>query len=162
LTEISDQGLPDAPDARRRRFVNWLLGTSATALFASVVYPVLRFLSPPRVPEATANQVEAGPITDPDLLARGFKIIRFGAEPVILIRAGERDYRAYSATCTHLACIVEYQQGQRRIFCNCHGGVYDLTGRNVGGPPPRPLTPFKVSLVAKGGSAPDVIVVSKV
>lgn len=159
MTDLSDQ---DLPDARRRRFVNWLLGSSVAALFASVIYPVLRFLSPPRVPEATANQVEAGPVNDPDLLSKGFKIVRFGAEPVILIRVGERDFRAFSATCTHLACIVEYQRDQQRIYCNCHGGRYDLNGRNAGGPPPRPLTPFKVSLVAKGGAAPDAIVISRV
>jgi Rieske Fe-S protein len=46
------------------------------------------------------------------------------------------------------------------MWCNCHGGAYDLTGRNVAGPPPRPLTVYKVNLVARG-SGPSTIVVSK-
>jgi Rieske Fe-S protein len=145
----------------RRRFLNWLLGTSGGALLVSVVYPVLRFISPPRIPEATTNQVEAGATNDPALIDRGFKIIRFGAEPVIVIRVSDTDFRAFSATCTHLACIVEFQKKQKRIWCNCHGGEYDLTGRNIGGPPPKPLTPFKVDLVSKGSGQPSTIVVSK-
>jgi Rieske Fe-S protein len=144
----------------RRQLLNWFLGTSFGALIASVIYPVLRYMTPPKIAEASTNQVEAGEVNDPQLLERGYKIVRFGAEPVILVRAAEGDFRAFSATCTHLDCIVGYQKEQTRIYCNCHGGCYDLQGRNVSGPPPRPLTPYKVNVVAKG-SGPGLIVVSK-
>ena len=99
-------------------------------------------------------------MSDEAFSKKGFKIVRFGAEPVILLKAAEGEYRAFSATCTHLDCIVGYQKDRSRIFCNCHGGAYDLNGRNVSGPPPRPLVPYKVNLVAKG-SEPAKIVVSK-
>jgi cytochrome b6-f complex iron-sulfur subunit len=145
----------------RRQFVNWLLGGSAAALLASIVYPVLRFLSPPQLPEAATHQIEAGAVNDPEWSARGFKIVRFGAEPVILIKAGENDFRAFSATCTHLDCIVGYSKDTSRMVCNYHGGQYDLTGRNVAGPPPRPLTVFKVNLASKRGGEPATIVISK-
>lgn len=148
------------PPLNRRRLLNWFLGTSIGALVVSVVYPVARYVTPPKIAEAATNQIEAGDVNDPQLRDKGFKIVRFGAEPVILLKAGENDYRAFSATCTHLDCIVGFQKEQTRIFCNCHGGAYDLHGRNVSGPPPRPLTPYKVNLVAKG-SEPALIVVSK-
>lgn len=148
-------------DLGRRRVVNGFLGGSLTALLAAVVYPVLRYLSPPRIPEATTNQVDAGPVNDPDLLDKGFKIVRFGAEPVILIRVADNDFRAFSAVCTHLDCIVEYHKGEQRIACNCHNGRYDLTGRNVSGPPPRPLARFQVHEVAGSGSRPATLVVSR-
>jgi len=77
---------------------------------------------------------------------------------VIVVRAADSDFRAFSATCTHLDCIVGFQKERNRIWCNCHGGTYDLTGRNVAGPPPRPLTAFKVNLVAKSGGAPTIVV----
>ena len=153
-----DSGSPRRFD--RRTLVNWFLGTSFGALIASILYPATRYLTPPRVPEATANEVEAGEANDPELREKGFKIIRFGADPVILIRGGDTKFYAFSATCTHLDCIVGFQKEQNRIWCNCHGGAYDLTGRNIAGPPPRPLTPYKVNLVAKG-SGPETIVVSK-
>ena len=152
------QAAPPALD--RRRLLNWFVGTSFGALIASILYPALRYITPPRVPEATASEVEAGEANDPELREKGFKIIRFGADPVILVRAADTKFYAFSATCTHLDCIVGFQKEQNRIWCNCHGGAYDLTGRNVAGPPPRPLTPFKVNLVTKG-SGPATIVVSK-
>jgi len=144
----------------RRRFVNWFLGTSFGALIAAIVYPLSRYVSPPRIAEAGTAQVEAGDTSDPAFAEKAFKIVRFGSDPVIVVRAGEADYRALSATCTHLDCIVGYQKDRGRLLCNCHGGEYDLAGRNVGGPPPRPLSVYKVNLVPKSGGA-STIVVSK-
>lgn len=144
-----------------RRLLNWMLGTTGGALLVSVLYPVARFLSAPEIPEATTNQVEAGPTNDPELLDRGYRILRFGAEPVILVRVSDVEFRAFSATCTHLDCIVEYQKDASRIFCNCHNGIYDLTGRNIGGPPPHPLDQYTVNLEARGAGQPMTIVVSR-
>ena len=152
----------EMPAIGRRRFLNWFVGSSAGAFLFSVFYPVLRFISPPVVPESTAAEVEAGLTSDPELLDKGFKIVRFGAEPVIVLRVSDTDYRAFAATCTHLDCIVEYHKGKAAIWCNCHNGQYDLTGRNVAGPPPRPLTAYRVNLVAKGSGQPATIVVGKV
>jgi Rieske Fe-S protein len=149
---------PQPPAPLRRRLLDWFLGGSAAALLASIAYPIARFVSPPRVPEATTNQVEAGALNDPDLVSQGYKIIRFGSEPVILLKLSDTDVRAFSATCTHLACIVEFRKQKHDIYCNCHGGEYDLRGRNVAGPPPRPLIPFKVDLVAKSGGATSIVV----
>ena len=126
-----------------------------------IFYPVIRFLTPPEVAEATTHEVEAGSTNDPELLEHGYKIVRFGAEPVILVRVDEGDYRAFSATCTHLDCIVEYQKKKNRIWCNCHNGEYDLTGRNIAGPPPRPLAPFQVNIASRGVGQPGTIVVSR-
>ncbi len=146
---------------RRRRFIAWLLGSSAGALLVSVLYPVFRFLSPPAVPEAATLQVEAGATDDPELIEKGFKILRFGAEPVILIRVSADNYRAFAATCTHLDCIVEYRPDSQRIWCNCHNGEYNISGVNLSGPPPRPLEEFQVDLVSRGSGRAQTIVVSR-
>ena len=151
----------EMPVPERRQFLNWFLATATGALLASVLYPVLRFISPPVIPESTAAEVEAGLVNDPELIEKGFKIVRFGADPVILVRASDTDFRAFSATCTHLDCIVEYDKGRQAIHCNCHNGQYDLTGRNVGGPPPRPLTAYRVHLVAKASGQPETVVVAR-
>ncbi|MGZ8867694.1 MAG: QcrA and Rieske domain-containing protein [Thermoanaerobaculia bacterium] len=145
----------------RRRLLNWFLGTSFGALVLSVLYPVLRYVTPPRIAEASTNVVEAGLAEDALLIEKGFKIVRFGADPVILVRTADAKFYAYSATCTHLDCIVGFQKEHSRIWCNCHGGGYDLTGRNVTGPPPRPLTAYKVNLVEKAPGT-STVVISKV
>ena len=151
----------DIQDSSRRRFLNWFLGTSSGALLASIFYPVLRFISPPEVPEASTSQVEAGATNDPELLENGFKIIRFGVEPVILVRIADGDFRAFAGTCTHLDCIVEFQKDKKRLWCNCHNGEYNLHGQQVAGPPPKPLEPFQVDLVYRGAGEPQSIVVSR-
>jgi Rieske Fe-S protein len=145
----------------RRGFLGWLLGISGVALLASAVYPIVRFISPPRIPEATASQVEAGPTNDPEFVEKGYKIVRFGVEPVIVIRLTESEFRAFAATCTHLDCIVEYHKDKNRIWCNCHNGEYDLSGGVVAGPPPKPLPPFKAEVVSKGSGQPGAVVITK-
>jgi Rieske Fe-S protein len=161
MTTESPGATGTAIPIRRRSFLNWFLGTTLGALMASIVYPIARFLSPPDVPEASTNEVEAGATNDPELLKKGFKIVHFGADPVILLRLSELEFRAFNATCTHLDCIVDYDKSRSRVRCNCHNGEYDLNGRNVAGPPPKPLTAFKVHVVARGANEPGTVVISR-
>jgi cytochrome b6-f complex iron-sulfur subunit len=137
--------MPEAPT--RRTFLNWFLGTSVGAMAASVLYPVARYISPPDVPEAATDRIVAG--HEGDLKPNEGKIFRFGSRPGLLIRTAEGEYRALSATCTHLNCTVQYRGDLKQVWCACHNGFYDLAGRNVAGPPPRPLEPYKVN-VANG------------
>lgn len=51
-----------------------------------------------------------------------------------------------SATCSHLGCLVNYHRDKREFICPCHGGRYDLSGRNIAGPPPAPLTALPVKI----------------
>jgi len=52
----------------------------------------------------------------------------------------------FSATCSHLGCLVNYNKQKREFVCPCHGGRYDLAGRNIAGPPPAPLTRYPVRM----------------
>ena len=72
------------------------------------------------------------------------KIFKFGSKPGLLVRTADGTYRAFSAVCTHLNCTVQYRDDLHEIWCACHNGLYDLEGRNVSGPPPRPLEVFEV------------------
>lgn len=128
----------------RRNFLNFLIGGSLFGWIASIIYPVFSYLKPPKIPEASVNSVKAG-------LASEFpvnegKIIKFGRIPVILIKTDTGEFRAFSGTCTHLDCIVQYRSDVKQIWCACHNGFYDLKGRNVSGPPPRPLEEFGVEV----------------
>ncbi len=58
----------------------------------------------------------------------------------VLVRLSESEFVAYSQKCTHLSCAVIPRPEQGVIHCPCHEGVFDLrTGRQLAGPPPRPL-----------------------
>ena len=84
----------------------------------------------------------------------------FGGKPCLLILV-EGQPRALNAVCTHLECTVEYRPAQGDIFCNCHNGVYDLNGRNVSGPPPRPLEVYK-AVKGNGNPGQEEIIVSRI
>jgi cytochrome b6-f complex iron-sulfur subunit len=126
----------------RRRVVELFLGSSLFASLVSFAYPVLRYLVPPPVADLGGDEVVAAKVGD--LKLNSAKIFRFGSRPGILLRIGEGEYRAFSATCTHLSCTVQYRADLHEIWCACHNGMYDLNGRNVSGPPPRPLENYRV------------------
>jgi Rieske Fe-S protein len=135
--------LPPLPGPRRD-FLNWLLGLSGGGVCGAVLYPVLRFLTPPEVPEATALSASAGSARS--LAPNTARVVAFGSQPAIVVRTSAGDLRAFSAACTHLDCTVQYRPDLQRIWCACHNGQYDLNGRNVAGPPPRPLEAFDVNV----------------
>ncbi len=134
----------DRPAYTRRGALSWLLGTSLGATLAAALYPVFRFVIPPDVAEAPVNRVLAGKLTE--LPPNSGKIFRFGSKPGILVRTANGDVRAFSAVCTHLACTVQYRPDMQNIWCACHNGHYDLQGKNIAGPPPRPLEAYKVDV----------------
>jgi len=134
----------ERPTIGRRTFINWLLGTSLGATVAAALYPVLRFVVPPPVAEAPVNRVLAGKLSE--LAPNSGKVFRFGSKPGILLRTPTGEVRAFSAICTHLNCTVQYRPDFQHIWCACHNGHYDLHGKNIAGPPPRPLEAYEVDL----------------
>lgn len=135
-------GMPNGE--ARRDILNWLLGGWLAGVLGSILYPVARYLVPPEIPEAAPPSVNAGKASA--LPPNTGKIVAFGTTPVIVVRTSTGQLRAFSATCTHLTCTVQYRPDFEHIWCACHNGHYDLNGRNIAGPPPRPLDPFDVTI----------------
>ena len=132
------------PGATRRSVIGIFLGGCLLASFASFIYPVLRYLVPPAVADLGGDEIVAAKLSE--LKPNSGKIFRFGNRPGLLIRTASGEYRAMSATCTHLSCTVQYRDDLRQVWCACHNGTYDLEGRNVSGPPPRPLEEYNVNI----------------
>ena len=141
MTDLGNRPTPPMP---RRRFVEVLLGGGLVATAIAFIYPVLRFLIPPKSADLGSDSVVAGRVGE--LTLNSGKIFRFGSRPGLLIRTASGEYRAMSATCTHLSCTVQYRPDLHEVWCACHNGMYDLSGRNISGPPPRPLESFEVQV----------------
>ncbi len=129
---------------KRRRFLEMFLGTGVVASLASFLYPVLRYIIPPKTIELTSDNVLAAHVGD--LKPNTGKIFRFGSRPALLVLTSDGKYHAMSAICTHLGCTVEYRGDLHDVWCACHGGLYAVDGRNISGPPPRPLESYDVVL----------------
>lgn len=146
-------GAPDEPpqapaarpgaDASRRDFLNIAISGTAATLGVLSAYPVVRFLAP-----SAETQLRTGDAGDEDKFPRGSgRTVLLGSRPAIVIRLDDGSFRAFSALCTHLQCIVAYSAERKRIECPCHRGVYSLEGVNIAGPPPSPLRPLTVEVV---------------
>jgi cytochrome b6-f complex iron-sulfur subunit len=138
----------------RRDFLNWFLGTTAGAFILSILYPLSRYLIPPKSEESAARTVTLA-IKPADVKPNSGQIFRFGSQPAILIDTPTGELKAFTATCTHLGCIVQYRSDLNQMWCACHNGHFNLNGKNVEGPPPKPLEEYAVNV--RG----DQIVVSK-
>ena len=68
----------------RRSFISSILTLGAAGLSASIIYPIIKYLTPPKQREVEVSSVSAGKIKD--IENDSFKIVRFGNKPVILIR----------------------------------------------------------------------------
>ena len=133
------------PEPTRRNFLAWFLNTSAGAFLLAVFYPVSRYLIPPEAAESSAGTVTLALKPD-DVKANTGQIFKFANRPAILVRTAGGELRAFSAVCTHLNCTVQYRGDIGHIWCACHNGHFDLNGKNIAGPPPRPLDAFVVNV----------------
>ncbi len=141
---MANANYPSGTPIARRGFVELLLGSGFLATAAAFIYPVLRYIVPPQTADLGGDSVVAGKVGD--LKPNSGKIFRFGSRPGLLILTAEGEYRAMSAVCTHLSCTVQYRPDLKEVWCACHNGAYGLDGRNISGPPPRPLQPFDVEV----------------
>ena len=132
----------------RRGVINWILGGGLAAFFGGILYPLAKYILPPKQSEPKVASVVVGQISD--FPPNSWKIFRFGNKPGIVLRTPEGDLRAFTAVCTHLGCTVQYRDDFQHIWCACHNGQYDLHGKNISGPPPAPLTPFRVTVTDDG------------
>jgi len=141
------------PDGRRRNLLNLLLGSWSAGVLGSILFPIVRYLVPPEIPEAPTASVKAGSASS--LAPNSGRLVPFGSAPAIVVRTANGELRAFAATCTHLSCTVQYRPDLEHIWCACHNGHYDLHGRNISGPPPRPLDAYDANVQG------DEIVISR-
>jgi cytochrome b6-f complex iron-sulfur subunit len=133
----------------RRHFLDLLLGASLLGWVASIAYPIIRYLKP--LPQT-------GP-TGPTHLTREetgkleqnkFVIVPVSGQRVIVFQSQDQLF-AFSAKCTHEGCTVTYLPGQSIVWCPCHDGRFDLSGRVLSGPPPQPLARYGAKRQPDGG-----------
>lgn len=136
----------------RREFLNWSLTASLGALGACVLYPIYKAaVVGPSEPELESVTLKDFSVQEGDGM-----MFAYGKKPGLLIRKPDGTLKAYSAVCTHFDCTVQYNKSEGVIWCACHNGKYDLNGKVLSGPPPRPLEEYDVAvegnqvIIAKG------------
>ena len=134
----------------RRRFLDFFLGASSLAWLATVFYPVIRYLKPlPRAGGSGPTRLTREELAK--LEKDHFVIVPVGGKRVLVLISAAQQLVALDAKCTHEGCTVQYLAAESAIWCACHNARFDLDGRVVSGPPPRPLPKYTAERQEDGG-----------
>ncbi len=133
-------GTTGAP-ATRRGVLGWLWGALGLAALAELGWITAAFLRPRPSESATdAALVVAGPL---EAFAPG-SVTAFLEGRFYLVRLGDGGLLALDRECTHLGCTVPWREDAQRFACPCHASSFDITGRVLSPPAPRPLDRYAV------------------
>ena len=143
------------PGWSRRRFLLCLSWAGLSLFLATFMAAVLRFIWP-RVSGRPAMSVQVGFPED----YRPGQVVYHRGKKLFLVR-DEKGFLSFSARCTHLGCMVVWNRDHHMFLCPCHGGKFDIEGRNVEGPPPRPLDAFSLRLDNNGYLVVDQDIIIK-
>jgi cytochrome b6-f complex iron-sulfur subunit len=130
------------PISRRRLMAYAWMGAAAIVM-GELIFGTFAFLWPRRKGTKVETVFIAGKVTD----FKVGEIIPFRKERTFILRT-EGGFLAISAICTHLHCIVNWNEVLKKFECPCHGAKFNLNGEVLEGPPPRPLDLYKLQLVA--------------
>lgn len=129
---------------QRRDFLGKFIKTVFSGLVV-VLVAGLAYFYPSKIKKRTPQYVYL--MDEYDLPRKGVRSVEIkrgeSERPVvgrIYLAALESGPVAFSSVCTHLGCLVSWDNNKKQFLCPCHGGKYDIAGNVIAGPPPKPLT----------------------
>jgi cytochrome b6-f complex iron-sulfur subunit len=128
----------------RRDFLDVAMKGGLAACAAGMAVPAALYLLPAGSRGPREALVSAGPADTFETSSA--RMIQGEGKPVLVLSLGGKKFRAFSAICTHLGCIVKWDPASQKILCPCHAGSFGPDGKVLGGPPPRPLPEYEVVL----------------
>ena len=130
----------------RRSFLGVCLGGLGAIVAAAVSWPLFRYLAP-RSGNDTGGKVV---VPTADLREGEAKFFEHAGSSAVLVRKRGGELVAFSAVCTHLGCIVQWEKDKQDFLCPCHAGHYSADGEVTAGPPPKALK--KLPITISGGN----------
>lgn len=123
-------------EVSRRKFLGLVAGVPALLGAACPLAVVGGAVNPPNALKPTPPRMAV--VKEEDMTEKPLEFVYDGYPAILFKRGGE--YKAFSRVCTHLGCIVAWDEAKRQFECPCHGGIFDEDGQVLEGPPPLPLT----------------------
>jgi cytochrome b6-f complex iron-sulfur subunit len=136
-TEQSEGPLDRAKRISRRKFLDYSIATCFGLGGLTAVSMLLAYLWPTASGEKSQEEkMEVGTVDEFD--ANSSKLVKFKNKPVLIIKTSA-GFSAMSAICSHLGCIVKWDQAKNAVACPCHAAFFDIKGKVLSGPPSSPL-----------------------
>lgn len=124
----------------RRTFLNSVFGGWLVALFSGSLFSLTKFAYPTVGKEP--DFVVLNKVDFVDIPANSAKPFAWGGKMGLLLKKENGTLLALKGVCTHMDCNVTYRPEEKKFYCPCHLGWYDDNGKNIAGPPPKPLEVF--------------------
>ncbi len=140
---MDSTSMSDKKTISRRRFLAYAWIGAAAIVVGELIFGTLAFLWPRRKGPKVETVFVAGKVSD----FKVGQVTPFRKERAFILRT-EGGFLAISGVCTHLHCIVNWNEVLKKFECPCHGAKFNQTGEVLEGPPPRPLDLYKVQVVA--------------
>ena len=140
---MSEKSQVDKRTISRRRLIGYAWIGASVVVIGELIGGTFAFLWPRRKQATGENVSIVGKVTD----FKVGEVIPFRKEKTFIIRT-EGGFMAISAVCTHLNCIVNWNQILKRFECPCHGAKFNQMGEVIEGPPPRPLDLYNLQIAA--------------
>jgi menaquinol-cytochrome c reductase iron-sulfur subunit len=144
MNEKQDNG-----EVTRRNFLKYVVLGGAGLVAAAVAVPAAAdFLSPtwrktatPTIPIARADSIPIGIPTFVRFEQRvpDAWITSTQSAGLWVVTKDSKNFTIFDPHCTHLNCPYYWDDKQSVFACPCHGGKFDIDGKVLAGPPPRPL-----------------------
>jgi menaquinol-cytochrome c reductase iron-sulfur subunit len=140
---------PISPAGTRRRFFEWVITASAAfiglglafPLFGYVISPALKRRKQPWVNVAATDELSTGVPHQLEYVATvqdGYHETKTD-KALWAVKQANGEVTVFSPMCTHLGCGYHWDRAAQQFKCPCHGSVFDISGRVLAGPAPRPL-----------------------
>ncbi|MGA2316594.1 MAG: Rieske 2Fe-2S domain-containing protein [Thermodesulfobacteriota bacterium] len=142
-SEMDAKSQVDKKSISRRRLMAYAWIGAAAIVVGELIGGTFAFLWPRRKGPKVETVFIAGKVTD----FKVGEVIPFRKERTFILRT-EGGFLAISAICTHLHCIVNWNEMLKKFECPCHGAKFNQNGEVLEGPPPRPLDLYKLQIVA--------------
>ncbi len=132
---------PKKTGVNRRTFLGVAWGAALLALGGQAAAALVRFIQPVSG-AGFGGVVRAGKVDE--FLPGSVNLVKAGR--FFLVRREDGSFLAMWQKCTHLGCSVPWVESENQFHCPCHGSLFDKTGVVTGGPAPRPLDLFPVTI----------------
>jgi Rieske Fe-S protein len=126
----------------RRQFLNTLFGGSLLAFFSGTFFPLAKFAFPTLGKEPDFVVLDKKDFVD--IPKNSAKAFAWGGVLGLYFKKEDESVVALKGVCTHMECNVDYKPAEKKFYCACHKGWFDETGKNIAGPPPKPLEVFEI------------------
>ncbi len=143
------EGGISTPVGTRRRFFGWMISAVSALIALGLAIPLAGYVISPAFRRRSQPWVEVGTLSELAIaqpkqleyiqaIQDGWMTTKIH-KAVWAVKHSESDVTVFSPICPHLGCGFHWDVADQKFKCPCHASIYDLSGKVLAGPAPRPL-----------------------